>query len=126
MGNSSRSPEDYELVSKFREGDWMQQPSEEGVQVWRNRITKESAVLVRLGGVPSSEDLDVYTTRTMENDLVKVHHLLIDRHSDFCSLYNSAQLLVERIPIRLSSLRNFDREEALTIFSAALRAFHLI
>jgi hypothetical protein len=76
--------------------------------------------------VPTRQDLDIYTTRTMENDLVKVHHLLIDTQSDLCALYNSTQLLIEHIPITLSTLKNFDREEALTIFAAALRGFHLL
>jgi hypothetical protein len=126
MGNSSRSPEDYELASKFREAEWSKELTEEGVQIWRNRSSRESAVLLRLAGVPGSADLDIYTTRTMENDLIKVHHVLIDKHSDLCSLYDSAQLLVERIPLRLCALGNFDREEALTIFCSALRAFHLL
>jgi hypothetical protein len=39
MGNSSRSPEDYELVSKFREADWTHELKEEGLQIWRNRMT---------------------------------------------------------------------------------------
>ena len=104
----------------------VEEVTEEGVQIWRNRSSRESAVAVGVGGVPGSVDLDIYTTRTMENDLIKVHHLLIDKHSDLCSLYNSAQLLVEHIPLRLCALRNFDREEALTIFCSALRAFHLL
>lgn len=126
MGNSSRCPEDYEIVSKYRDEDWVHECTEEGLQVWRNRLSGEAAELVRLGSVPTGQDLDIFTTRMMENDLVKVHHLLIDSHSNLCTIYNSARLLIEHIPLRLTTLRNFDREEALTIFAAGLRAFHLL
>jgi hypothetical protein len=82
--------------------------------------------VIRLQEIPSIEDMDVYSFRMMENDLIKVYQIALDNNYDLCTNNQFAQLLVEYIPIRLINIRNFDREEALTILSAALRAFHLL
>jgi hypothetical protein len=87
----------------------MHESNEEGIQIWRNRFTNEAAEVYQLYGVPSIEDMDIYTTRTMENDLIKVHCLAIESNKDMCSINRFAQLLVEHIPIKLNNIHNFDR-----------------
>lgn len=82
--------------------------------------------MIRLYEIPSMEDMDIYSFRMMENDLVKVYHLSIDQRYDMCAVNQPSLLLVEFIPVKLSNIRNFDREEALTILSGTFRGFHLL
>lgn len=62
----------------------------------------------------------------MENDLVKVFHISIDKNYDMCAPNQPSLLLVEYIPVKLINIRNFDREEALTILSSTFRGFHML
>ena len=82
--------------------------------------------MIRLYEIPSMEDMDIYSFRMIENDLVKVFHISIDKNYDMCAANQPSLLLVEYIPVKLINIRNFDREEALTILSSTFRGFHLL
>lgn len=62
----------------------------------------------------------------IENDLVKIYHLVVENMRDFCTESEFARIVVEFIPLRLGAVREMDREEALTVLCAACRAFHMI
>lgn len=40
MGNNSRSPEDYDLVSKYKEDDWIRNYQEGELKIWKNKHSK--------------------------------------------------------------------------------------
>ena len=70
--------------------------------------------------------MDIYTFRMIENDLVKIYHLVVENMQYFCTDSEFARIVVEFIPLRLGAVREMDREEALTVLCAACRAFHMI
>jgi hypothetical protein len=52
--------------------------------------------------------------------------LIVENTYDFCTDREDVRILMEFVPVRLTAVREMDREEALTVLCAAFRAFHMI
>lgn len=126
MGNSSRSIHDYELSTSFSLSNWSHQPLKDHNNILRNVHNHQLAEVVQLSGIPSIQDMDIYTFRMIQNDLVKIYHLIVENTYDFCTDREDVRILMEFVPVRLTAVREMDREEALTVLCAAFRAFHMI
>lgn len=126
MGNTSRSVLDYDLSSSFSPSNWSHQPFQSHQNILRNHQTRQLAEVIQLSSIPSIQDMDIYTFRMIQNDLVKIYHLVVENLRDFCTDSQYARIVVEFIPLRLGAVREMDREEALTVLCAAFRAFHMI
>lgn len=72
-------------------------------------------------------DLEHYEMRHNANDdIVKVHHLRIQNEPSLCSKSSCADVLVERIPYRLTSVNDLSTNEAFSVLRSAYSGFNTI
>ena len=70
--------------------------------------------------------MQIYNLRAEQPNLVRVINIAAHDHHSICVRSEQAKLLVEYIPIRLSLVKELDREEALTILYAVYKGCHII
>lgn len=126
MGNTTKSPEDYDIVRNYRKEDWLKYEFGYRCELWKNKLTNQLVEVYQLPEMPSSKDLDRYSFRSKNTDLVTVYFVAHDNNETICTRSGEVQVLTEYIPIRLAEINYLDNAEGLTMLRTCFSGFNTI